>query len=326
MRKYYNLCSLILSVCFLMLCGCKSGSGINSEPLSSYYGAQSAAAVEEQTGNTSSDTSVRESVDSTVETNEDESNEDKLTVSAFKIPGAEGYNNIESGSAASSASGNQNRKENETEKLKYVALTFDDGPNTDNTYMLLDKLKQYNIPATFMLKGSNISEKTEEVMKRIVSENCEIGNHSFEHTESLYTSGAEHILEDYNKTEELIKKYAGVSSAFYRPPFIKVNDVLRNTIPVPLISGTGCNDWDGSVTAEQRAETIISSISDGGIILLHDTSGNTKTVDALDLIIPALKDKGYTFVTVTELFKKCNVTASKGELYKSAYQTIKGNG
>ena len=117
-------------------------------------------------------------------------------------------------------------------------------------------------------------------------------------------------------------KYAGVSSAFYRPPFILVNDIMRSTIPVPLISGTGCNDWDGAVTAEQRAETIISSISGGGIILLHDTSGNIKTVDALDLIIPTLKDKGYTFVTVTDLFKKCGTAVSKGALYKSAYQTL----
>lgn len=203
---------------------------------------------------------------------------------------------------------------------KYIALTFDDGPNTDNTDLLLDKLSSYNIPATFMLKGSNINEQTASVIKRIASMNHEIGNHSFEHTTSLYTSGEEYILDDYNKTEDLIKKYANVSSAFYRPPFILVNDVLRNTIPVPLISGTGCNDWEDSVSSAERAETIISKISEGGIILLHDTSGNTKTVEALDTIIPALQNKGYTFVTVTDLFEKCNITASKGVLYKGAYQ------
>ena len=318
MKKYNNLFSLILSVCFFMLCGCKSGNDINSGTLYAYSDIQSTVtSAEELTDGNSSEAAALHSESSAVEINDS-----KTASSSSESSVTQSHYYIESSSEISSTASYQNHKDGETEKLKYIALTFDDGPNTDNTDLLLDKLKQYNIPATFMLKGSNISENTAEVMKRIVSENCEIGNHSFEHTTSLYTSGEEHILEDYNKTEELIKKYAGVSSAFYRPPFILVNDIMRSIIPVPLISGTGCNDWEDTVTAEQRAETIISSISEGGIILLHDTSGNTKTVDALDLIIPALKDKGYTFVTVTDLFKKCNITASKGVLYKSAYQTL----
>lgn len=323
MRKTFKNIAFILWVFVFMLCGCKSGSDINSQLLSSYSKEESISlAVEEKTENNSSDFVSQESVNSEVEVNNSEvevNNPEEST----PTPENSGVNINTTGE-----SGNQNfnyqipnkQTEGEKVKLKYIALTFDDGPNTDNTDLLLDKLSSYNIPATFMLKGSNINEQTASVIKRIASMNHEIGNHSFEHTTSLYTSGEEYILDDYNKTEDLIKKYANVSSAFYRPPFILVNDVLRNTIPVPLISGTGCNDWEDSVSSAERAETIISKISEGGIILLHDTSGNTKTVEALDTIIPTLQNKGYTFVTVTDLFEKCNITASKGVLYKGAYQ------
>lgn len=317
MRKYNKFIAFILVICIFIFCGCERGNAINSDTLSDYYSEESKALTEAVTDSNSFDMVSHESSDLQVEPNEIVVSSEEPETASVESPFQNGNNNV-----IPNSSSTKKHTEGEKVKLKYIALTFDDGPNTDNTSLVLDKLSYYNVPATFMLKGANINEKTASVMKRIVSMNCEIGNHSFEHTTSLYTSGAEYILNDYNKTEELIKKYAGVSSTFYRPPFILVNDDLRNTIPVPLISGTGCNDWDNSVTSEQRAETIITTISEGGIILLHDTSGNTKTIEALDSIIPTLKDKGYTFLTVTDLFEKCGIKATKGMLYKGAYQVL----
>lgn len=319
MKQYNALISLVLSVCLLLLCGCKSTSSVSSETVSADSRPASSAAAQQTQD---APASASESAAAGSEDDFADNGPVKPPIQIFSAPGSGAPS---SGSTVPGTDSSQSQKESESEPVKYIALTFDDGPNTDNTDLLLDKLRQYQIPATFMLKGSNINEQTAGVMKRIAAAGCEIGNHSFEHTTTLYTSGAEYaeyILEDYHKTEALIQKYAGVSSAFYRPPFILVNDVLRSTIPVPLISGTGCNDWEASVTAEQRAETILSSVGEGGIILLHDTSGNLKTVDALDLIIPAFLEKGYTFVTVTDLFAKYGVTASKGVLYKSVNQTL----
>jgi peptidoglycan/xylan/chitin deacetylase (PgdA/CDA1 family) len=69
-----------------------------------------------------------------------------------------------------------------------------------------------------------------------------------------------------------------------------------------------CNDWTGSVTAEQRAEITLNQMSDGAIILLHDFSGNTQSVDALDIIIPELLAQEYQFVTISQLFEVRGIT------------------
>ena len=67
------------------------------------------------------------------------------------------------------------------------------------------------------------------------------------------------------------------------------------------------NDWESSTSASQRVNSVLSSAKDGDIILLHDFQGNSQTVDALPQIIEGLKNQGYTFVTVSELFEKKGV-------------------
>lgn len=57
------------------------------------------------------------------------------------------------------------------------------------------------------------------------------------------------------------------------------------------------------------------SAKDGLIFLLHDFEGNEATVEAVDLIIPILKLRGYRFVTVRELFKKKGIKSQKNLIY-----------
>ena len=72
-----------------------------------------------------------------------------------------------------------------------------------------------------------------------------------------------------------------------------------------------CNDWESSVSASQRANTILISVQNGSIILLYDFQGNTNTVQALPTIIEGLKNQGYTFVTVNELFEAKGVNPNQ---------------
>ena len=93
---------------------------------------------------------------------------------------------------------------------------------------------------------------------------------------------------------------------------------MYDDIPLTFICGNGAEDWLDEISAEERSKRIIAQAQNGMIILLHDMEGNFRTVQALDTIIPELKRQGYTFVTVSDLFAKCNVTPRKRVIYSNA--------
>ena len=68
---------------------------------------------------------------------------------------------------------------------------------------------------------------------------------------------------------------------------------MYENIDLPFINGINCTDWDASVTAEKRVETLLAKAKDGDIVLLHDFAGNNNTVDALGEIIDGLLEKDF---------------------------------
>lgn len=186
-----------------------------------------------------------------------------------------------------------------TEKL--AALTFDDGPSVDTTAQVLDVLEEFHETGTFFLIGQNINERTEGFVKRALRMGCEIENHSWSHPAMPELSGAQ-IKEEVSRTTEQIVRITGREPVFFRPPYIAVSDEMYEQIPLTFIAGIGCEDWNDQVSAGERAERILSGVTDGAVILLHDMEGNYQTVEALRLIIPRLKRMGYRFVTLEQLF------------------------
>lgn len=201
-----------------------------------------------------------------------------------------------------------------------IALTFDDGPNTTTTAEVLDKLEKYGVPASFFVVGNNINESTAEVVKRAFDMGCEIHNHSKTHSNMTELTAGE-IAEEIEFTDGKVFEITGVSTKFFRPPFIAVNNVMQEAVSLPFIAGIGANDWEDSVSADERAERIINQTKDGSIILLHDMQGNSKTVEALDTIIPKLLEDGFQFVTVSELFDTKETDTSNKFIFSNALQT-----
>lgn len=91
---------------------------------------------------------------------------------------------------------------------KYVALTFDDGPNNTTTPRLLDMLKSSHVPATFYVLGSQV-ERFPEVAKRIVHEGHEIGNHSWSHPQ-LTKLDRDAVWKQIDATNQVIFDTTGV--------------------------------------------------------------------------------------------------------------------
>lgn len=213
-----------------------------------------------------------------------------------------------------------------------VALTFDDGPSPEYTNLVLDVLKKHNVKATFFLVGKHI-KKYPEVARRIVLEGHEVGNHTFSHRD-LVPSSRKRLEFEVFETQKLIKEVLGVETNLFRPPRGIFSEAVRKFIVsrgliLVLWSVSGV-DW-AKTPPSIIAKRIIRFTHPGAIILLHDSGalirseGHSRlnTVKALEIIIPALKERGYRFVTVSELIKLSGikeVEAAAEEAVAKAYR------
>ncbi len=183
---------------------------------------------------------------------------------------------------------------------KYVALTFDDGPNPQTTPEVLNILKSKNIPATFYLLGSRV-EQSPEIVQQIVEDGHELGNHSYNHP-NLVTLSPEEVYDQVNKTQWLIYQATGHVPKSVRPPYGSVDYRVAYDIGLPIAQWSiDSHDWS-SKDPKKIEQTVVSNTFSGGIILLHDI--HPETVKALPGIIDQLKAQGYQFVTFSELMNE----------------------
>ena len=179
---------------------------------------------------------------------------------------------------------------------------------------MLDVLKKHNVKASFFVIGKNINDESAKVMVRAHNEGHDIENHSKTHS-AMPNLSADSIKSEIEFTSALVAKYVGERPQLFRPPYIALNQTMHDNIDLTFICGEGSNDWEDNVTADQRVEKILASAKDGLIYLLHDFEGNSKTVEAVDRIIPILKERGFTFVTVRELMKQKKLKPERGVIY-----------
>ena len=178
----------------------------------------------------------------------------------------------------------------------------------------MDVLERYGVKATFFLIGQNVNSNTMSIMQRQVRMGCELANHTYTHEDLAYKS-AQDIRNQVAWCSSAIKNTVGVDVKFFRAPNLSVNNTVYQNVDLAFIQGITCNDWESYVSAQQRANTVINSVQDGSIVLLHDFQGNNNTVQALPTIIQTLKNQGYTFVTLSELFEAKGVNPN--QRYKS---------
>lgn len=193
---------------------------------------------------------------------------------------------------------------------KYIALTFDDGPNY-NTNKVLDILNKYNVKATFFVLGSKI-KGNEDILKRMKDSGMEIGNHTYNHL--LLTKYKEDkIKEEIDSTSNLIFEVTGSSPRLLRPSYGSFNKKIKKCSNLPIIIwDIDTLDWKYH-NSKKIASRVINKVKDGDIILMHDIYSATS--NSLNIIIPKLLNNGYTFVTVPELFYYKNISLENGKVY-----------
>ncbi len=197
------------------------------------------------------------------------------------------------------------KKEVDCTQVKCVALTFDDGPGK-YAGTLLDTLKKYDAKATFFLEGQYVKSRPSYV-KRMVKEGHEIGNHSYKHPDFTKISPAA-IRSEIQKTNDEIKKAAGVEPKLLRPPYgmadLPTSEVATEFgMPIILWTG-GSRDWDTKNEAAIKKQTL-SVAKQNSIVLMHDWV--KQTVDAMPSLIKTLLKKGYHLVKVSDITKHENL-------------------
>lgn len=199
-----------------------------------------------------------------------------------------------------------------------VALTFDDGPDATWTPRILDILKQEHVPAAFFIIGEN-GQENPSLVKRIVAEGHDIGNHSYTHPNLGEMPGRVTDLE-LNATERLIESLTGRSTILFRPPYFGDAEPTTSDEVEPIVRAKDLgyltvglhvdpDDWatpGADEIVKRTVEGVTSKSTDfdqrGQIVLLHDGGGDREqTVEALPRIIEQLRARGYRFVTVSEL-------------------------
>jgi len=184
---------------------------------------------------------------------------------------------------------------------KVIALTFDDGPSK-YTEELIEYLYENDCKATFFVLGNKVKDYS-DVLKKSISYGNEIGNHSYNH-KWLIKLKKEEMIEQIEKTNNLIYEYTGYVPTSIRPTYGSVNSTLKNSTDLNItLWNVDTLDWKYK-SPIKIANRATKNLKDGNIILMHDIY--KRTLEAVKKIVPVLKENDFKCVTISELNMRNN--------------------
>ena len=184
-----------------------------------------------------------------------------------------------------------------------IALSFDDGPHPRLTPVILSILEEYGIKATFFMVGENVGYYP-AAARAVADGGHEIGNHTFSH-KKFGRLGEEEIRCEIFSCEEAIARVSDAPVRLVRPPEGQMSEAMRQAVGSldyrVILWDVDTRDW-AHTPPEAITRHVLDTVQAGDIILMHDFIGyNSPTPEALRLLIPALLQRGFHFVTVGEL-------------------------
>jgi peptidoglycan/xylan/chitin deacetylase (PgdA/CDA1 family) len=182
-----------------------------------------------------------------------------------------------------------------------IALTFDDGPHPVHTAPLLDALAELGVPATFFLVGKDV-DANPALVARMARDGHELGNHTYRHR-YLPLARSRSVEHELRATDRAIVRASGVVPTLARPPWggrsprnVRVFQRLRKRL---VLWDVNSFDWKGK-PARDVADRVLERARPGSIILMHEArDGGQTTIDAVRMVVPALRARGFELVTVS---------------------------
>lgn len=188
---------------------------------------------------------------------------------------------------------------------KVVALTFDDGPTPPFTAQAVKILKDAQATATFFMLGRQVAIYPKPA-KKVWKAGFQIASHSFSHSR-LDRALEPDLIRELDDTRNLLFPITGVEPNWFRPPYGAESPVLRVVAEAKgyrvVRWSVDTRDWEAA-NPDDIVHQVMSAVFPGAIVLMHDGGGNrTNTVIALPKMIQALREQGYSFVTLDQLVK-----------------------
>jgi peptidoglycan/xylan/chitin deacetylase (PgdA/CDA1 family) len=207
-----------------------------------------------------------------------------------------------------------------------VALTLDMGGRLEPGVDILNLLIANQVCVTIFPTGAMAQTvEGQEVMALIKANSAlfEIGNHTMHHCDLVLGGGgsptmapcagvtptADFIRQELTDAAAILAQLSGQQPVpYWRPPYGSVNQLVRDAAASAGYTKTfmwdiDTIDWkpiaDGGPTAQQIATKVISDAQDGSIVLMH--LGGYETLDALRIMIPGLRDRGFLLTSLSDL-------------------------
>ena len=184
---------------------------------------------------------------------------------------------------------------------KRIALTIDAAWDADKTPFILDTLDKYNVKATFFLCGVWVKQYPDFV-KEISKRGHEIGNHSLTHPH-MSRMDAIAIQKELSDLDDMLEELTGRRSTLFRPPFGEYNDTVikaaREAGYQVIQWSRDTVDWKQDRSAQTILDGVLKKLQSGDIILCHNNGYKIETY--LPVLLETAQQKGFTFVTVSEL-------------------------
>lgn len=187
-----------------------------------------------------------------------------------------------------------------------IALTFDDGP-TMSTPALLEVLVEHNVKGTFFMCGRNV-RRFPDIARQIHAEGHDLGNHTESHN-YLHFHSPEYIYRELSMAQQSIRTVTGIRPRWFRPPYGVRWFGLRGAQEKLGLTGVMWTvigrDWKWS--GPRVARLMLNRVQNGSILCLHDGRGTVPapdirpTIEAVEFMVPRLIDRGYKFVTLTDM-------------------------
>jgi peptidoglycan-N-acetylglucosamine deacetylase len=188
----------------------------------------------------------------------------------------------------------------EDEKILY--LTFDDGPHPIATPFVLDQLEKYDAKATFFCIGRNVVDHI-DIYNRILDEDHEIGNHTFNHLNGWKTNDKRYIA-------DILQAANVIDSNLFRPPYGRITrfqaKILTQFRTIANKSGYKIimwsvlsGDWDNKIDGKKCYDNVLLNAKSGSIVVFHDSA---KALERLQFALPKVleyyKNEGYQFKVI----------------------------
>ena len=177
---------------------------------------------------------------------------------------------------------------------RQVALTFDDGP-TELTLLFLDLLNRYEVKAIFFCIGRQIAQYP-QIVQRIKDEGHLIGNHTYSHIPQNCFASTAVMTQEIQQTDALLAQL-GIVTPYFRPPYGVTNPHIAKAAKRmgKIVVGWDIRSLDTVIKDETRLwSRVVSKLTQGNIILMHDTS--ERTLHVLEQLLEYLKANDYQVV------------------------------